>query len=101
MKIHPVFHVSLLQLAAPRHDYLPGQHVPPPEPVVVNNEEEYVVESVEGLCYNKRRKRHKYYIKWTGYDKMTWEPAAELKDTTAVTSFYERYPNILELPEVI
>ena len=63
IKIHPVFHVSLLQPAAPRQEYLPGQLVLPPEPVVVDNEEEYFVESIEDLRYNKRRRRHKYYVK--------------------------------------
>ncbi|KAI1673224.1 hypothetical protein L13192_04083 [Pyrenophora tritici-repentis] len=56
MKIHPVFYVSLLRLAAAKSDFLPGQHVPPPEPVFVDGELYYFVESVENLRYNKRRK---------------------------------------------
>ena len=71
MKIHPVFHVSLLRPAARKQDYIPGQHAPPPEPVVVENEEEYFVESIEGLRFNKRRKRHEYHVKWIGYNKLT------------------------------
>ena len=101
MKIHLVFHVSLLRPAAPKQDYLPRQHVPPPKPVVIDNEEEYFVESIEDLRYNKRRRQHEYYVKWTGYDEMTWEPAADLKDNAAVASFYKRFPNILEPPEAM
>jgi hypothetical protein len=96
MKIHPVFHVSLLRPAARKQDYIPGQHAPPPEPVVVENEEEYFVESIEGLRFNKRRKRHEYHVKWTGYNELTWEPAFNLKDNAAVAAFHERFPDIPE-----
>jgi hypothetical protein len=101
MKIHPVFHVSLLRPAALKQEYLPGQLVLPPEPVVVDNEEEYFVESIEDLRYNKRRRRHEYYVKWTGYNEMTWEPAADLKDNAAVAGFHKRFSDILEPPEVM
>jgi hypothetical protein len=63
MKIHPVFHVSLLRLAAKETDHIPGQNAPPPEPVIIDNEEEYFVDSIEGLRFNKRKKRHEYYVK--------------------------------------
>ena len=39
MKIHPVFHVSLLKPAA--QDLLPGQHIEPPPPVIVDGEEDW------------------------------------------------------------
>ena len=56
MKIHLVFHVSLLRPAAPNTEYLPGQQNPPPDPVIVDGEPEYVVESVEKIRYNKKRR---------------------------------------------
>jgi hypothetical protein len=94
MKIHPVFHVSLLRPAPRPDDHIPGQNVPPPEPVVVDNEEEYFVDSIEGLRYNRRSKIYEYHIKWTGYNELTWEPALNLKDNAAVAAFYKRFPNI-------
>ena len=44
MKVHPVFHVSLLDPA--RDDPLPGQQIPPPPPVIVDGEKEHEVEEV-------------------------------------------------------
>jgi hypothetical protein len=41
-------------------DYLPGQQIPPPELVIIEDEPEYYVKSVEDLRYNKQQKRHKY-----------------------------------------
>ena len=96
MKIHPVFHVSLLRPATRTVDQIPGQNALPPEPVVIDNEEEYFVDSVEGLRYNKRRRLYEYHVKWTGYSELTWEPASTLKDTKAVTAFHKKFPDINE-----
>jgi Chromo (CHRromatin Organisation MOdifier) domain len=88
MKIHPVFHVSLLEL------YRPGraQEQPPP-PVVVNDEPEYEVEDI--LDSKLVRRRLFYLVKWKGYSDIDnyWEPAANLKNTPIlVKRFHSRYP---------
>jgi hypothetical protein len=44
IKIHPVFHISLLELAP--DDPLPGQPQLPPPSVVIEEMEEYAVEEV-------------------------------------------------------
>ncbi|KAJ8111654.1 hypothetical protein OPT61_g5797 [Boeremia exigua] len=93
MKIHPVFHVSLLRPAAPDLDYLPGQRNPPPEPVIIDGEPEYVVERVERIRFNKKRREYEYLTRWTGYDELSWEPAQALRDTQAVEQFHIRYPS--------
>jgi hypothetical protein len=60
MKIHPVFHVSLLRPAAPESDYLPSQQNPPLDPILIDGEPEYVVERIERIRFNKRRRRYEY-----------------------------------------
>ena len=44
MKVHPVFHVSLLEPAA--SDPLPGQLQPPPPPVIIDGEPEWEVDEI-------------------------------------------------------
>lgn len=44
MRIHPVFHVSLMEPTP--HDPVPGKLQLPPPPIIVNEEEEFEVEEV-------------------------------------------------------
>jgi hypothetical protein len=46
VKLHPVFHISLLEPAQPNSEPIPGHIQPPPPPVIVNNEEESEVEEI-------------------------------------------------------
>ena len=94
MRIHPVFHVSLLRPAQPESEYLPGQLIQPPEPVEVEGEPEYFVERIENLRYNRRKRQHEYLIKWTGYDDLSWEPANQFGDVTAAEEFHQQHPEI-------
>jgi len=90
MRIHPVFHVSLLDHVA--SDPHPGQVITPAPPVVVDGEEEWEVEEIldSKLYY---RKLH-YYVKWTGYDAPTWDPAELLANAPdAIADFHRRHPN--------
>ena len=83
MKIHPVFHVSLLR---PYSDpaVIPGRPIlerPPLE--VINGMDEYEVEAI----LDKRIHQHKpqYLVKWKGYheSKSTWEPEENLQNSAA------------------
>jgi transposase InsO family protein len=64
MQVHPVFHVSLLELAA--QNPLPGQRQPAPPPVEIDGEQEWYVDRI--LDSRTKRRRLQYLVKWTGYD---------------------------------
>jgi hypothetical protein len=91
MKIHPVFHVSLL---SPYHaDQNPQRKLQPPKPVIVNGEIEYEVNQI--LDSRIQRNQLQYLVDWTGYgpEERTWEPAKELQDLEAIKDFHQQYPN--------
>ena len=74
MKVHPVFHATLLSHTA--NDPLPGQRQEPREPVVAENGERSWY--VNSILNSKRDRRYnppllKYYVDWEGYFP-TWEP---------------------------
>ena len=89
MKIHPVFHVSLLSPVPqdPHPDHVP----PPPPPVEVDGEEEYEVEDI--LDSKKFRNRLKYLVQWIGWNAPTWEYAEYVINANErVADFHRRYP---------
>ena len=61
MRIHPVFHVSLLEHAA--GDPFPGQRQQPPPPVIVDGEEEYYVDDILDSRIFSRWKKLQYLVK--------------------------------------
>ncbi|SCV70662.1 BQ2448_3424 [Microbotryum intermedium] len=81
MKIHPVFHVSLLEpyqansLASRRSN-------PPPPPEIINGEEEYQVEQILDSRNNHRSRGLEYFVDWTGYGPQDrqWVSAANFDD---------------------
>jgi hypothetical protein len=95
MRIHPVFHVSLLLPVA--DDPLPGQVHEPPPPVEVDGLEEWHVEDILDSRWERRGRggpRLKYTVKWAGYDQPTEEPAEYLEHAGEITAnFHRRYPD--------
>jgi len=76
-KIHPVFHVSLLE--PNRQNTIPGMRSPTPPPVDLE-QEEYVIEKIKTT--ELKGGQVKYLVSWKGYgpDEDTWEPCENLKD---------------------
>jgi hypothetical protein len=89
MKIHPVFHISLLKpYQVSNNEFL--RPIPPPAIVLPNTEqEEYEVENI--LDKRTLRKKPQYLIKWLGYPlhDATWEPLENLGNAREKVKEYE------------
>jgi hypothetical protein len=83
-KIHDVFHVSLLKEDPPASE-LRKPEPPPPDPVLIDGNEEFEVETIldDHLYYHARQ----YLVKWKGYPDPTWEPGAYVEDTIALEEY--------------
>ena len=90
MKVHPVFHVSLLEPAT--SDPLPGQLQPPPPPVIIDEEPEWEVDEIVDSKFMSNTLR--YLIRWLGYADLTWELSTMLTNVpSAVKRFHQLYPS--------
>jgi transposase InsO family protein len=90
LKIHPVFHVSLLR---PYMDpaETPNRDVPPPPPpaVTIDSQPEFEVEAI--LDHRRRHRQTQYLIKWVGYPDhdATWEPESNLSNAADILLQYK------------
>lgn len=92
MKIHPVFHVSLLEPY--KTVDIQGRRQMPPPPIEVDNNEEFEVEEI--LDSRRCRNKLEYLVHWRGYDisERTWEPSRNLANASAkVKVFHQRHPS--------
>ena len=79
VKIHFIFHTSVLCPAAPISDALLRQIQDPPPPVEMNGEDEYFVKRINDIKYDKQKHQYMYFIKWRGYIEPSWEPIDSVK----------------------
>jgi hypothetical protein len=99
LKIHNVFHVSLLgswksATAAVDPDTTLdkyGRALEPPLPVQVDGQWEYWVESI--LKHTTRWGKRQFLVKWLGYghEHNTWEPEQFVKDTQAFVRYAKEH----------
>ena len=97
--VHPVFHVSQLEIAKP--DPFPLRQQAPPPPVEIKGDIEYEVSKILDTKLDHRfcmENALHYLVHWMGYegtdDETSWIPARDLKHAPElVQSFHLRYPN--------
>ena len=75
IKVHPVFHVSLLKEYFEDSMRPEREQVLRPVPKLVENHEEYKVETILNMC-KLRSRDTEYLVKWRGYHvkEATWVP---------------------------
>jgi len=91
-RIHPVFHVSLLEEYNPSD--IPGRLPEPPAPVEIEGEEYWEVEKIID-SFVRRRKLY-YVVKWHGYpeSEATPEPLENMTECIdLVQEFHRQYPD--------
>ena len=89
MKIHPVFHVSLLRKYNENPEEFSERRQVPPPPVVIDDQREFEVERI--LDKRERRRRVEYLVKWKGYElyDATWEPLKNLTNAQETVRDFE------------
>lgn len=98
MKIHNVFHVSLLDpYVEPSY---PNQIELRPGPVEIDDDgaEIYEVANILNSRNNPRTGKLEYLVEWVGYEgvqeEITWEPLSNLLDASeSIEDFHLRYPD--------
>jgi RNase H-like domain found in reverse transcriptase/Reverse transcriptase (RNA-dependent DNA polymerase)/Integrase zinc binding domain/Integrase core domain/Chromo (CHRromatin Organisation MOdifier) domain len=91
MRIHPVFHVSLLEPF--RANDIPGRMQAPPPPVAVDGHEEHEVQAV--LDSRRYHGKLQYLVHWRGWpvSSQSWEPSGHLANSPdLVDAFHRAYP---------
>jgi len=92
VKIHPIFHISLLELTASTEP-IPGHQQPPPPSVIIQKQQEWEVEKI--LDSRRHRNQIQYRVKWTGFHDpdRTWYPARNFEiSPDLIHQFHEEYP---------
>ena len=80
MRVHPVFHVSLLKGYKGKAPYTPA--------VIVDGEMEYEVEQI--LNHRQKQNKTEYLVKWRGYGahENSWEPEINLRNAEQILREY-------------
>ncbi|KAJ8507306.1 hypothetical protein ONZ45_g10310 [Pleurotus djamor] len=94
-RLHPVFPV--IKLTPYDEDPIEGRRpLPPPDPVLVDGQEEFVVEEI--LDSRRRRNRLEYLVKWKGYgvEANSWEPLANFSNADDdIAAFHRKHPQAI------
>ena len=90
IKVHPVFHVSLLKEYFEDSVRPEREQVLRPVPELVGNHEEYEVETILNKC-KLRSQDTRYLVKWRGYhvNEATWVPSLDLGNAKKAVQDFE------------
>jgi len=91
-RVHPVFHVSLLEPHL--NNDIDGRVAPPPPPIEVTGDVEWEVEAI--LDSKMIRGRLKYFVDWKGFppSERSWEPLQNLEHCPELLdAYHQRYPD--------
>src|SRR5882724_3180251 len=98
LRIHPVFHVSLLQHTSSSE--IPNRAVDPPLLIELDDSNEWEVHWILDSRIDHHRKGSGllYLVEWKGFDNMpnatSWEPPEHLANApNMVQAFHQAYPN--------
>jgi hypothetical protein len=92
--VHPIFHISMLELSTP--NTIPEHVEPPPPPVIIDGDSEFIISEV--LDNQHCTCKLLYLVKWAGYEgtdkESSWLLTTELGHTQEVVDdFHKAYPN--------
>ena len=90
--IHDVFHASLLTPYRETTEHRTNYTRPPPD--LIEDAEEYEVETIVNHRHFGRKRQLQYLIKWKGYPDVdnTWESADHVHAPTLVQAYHRRNP---------
>lgn len=92
MRIHPVFHVNLLEPY--QVDNIPDRQPQPAPPAIIDDHQEFEVEEI--IDSRIRRNQVQYLIHWKGYTTMdrTWEPFKNVTHCQdLIKKFHAKHPD--------
>lgn len=91
MRVHPVFHMSVLKrYQEATNERFPGRNPDRPPPVIVDEEEEFEIEEI--LAHETKRGKTRYLVKWKGYplSDASMLPESDLKNAPDILQSYLR-----------
>src|SRR5882724_2277276 len=98
LRIHPIFHVSLLQLTSSSE--IPNRAIDPPLPIKLDDSDKWEVHQIMDSrvdCHHKGSGLL-YLVEWKGFDNTpdatSWEPPEHLENTpNVVQAFHQAHTN--------
>jgi len=87
-KVHPTFHAT--ELTSYHENPVHGKNFPEPPPDVIEDSEEYEVESI--LADKNSRGKRMYLVAWKGYSSAhnSWEPEGNLANAAQILKQYKQ-----------